>query len=387
MPQMGVSVAEGTIVKWHKHPGDWVEADETVCEISTDKIDTELPSPASGRLVRILAEENATVAVGTVLAEIDTDAQPRPGRMRPRRTAGTAVARGPVARDLAGGAARRGRARHRPVAGEGHRASAAASARRTYLHSLRRASRASDPCTPSPRIGRSPSGHRRTANCEPRTRTPLSPMRKPDRRAHDPQPPHGGTRDHRRRGRHVSAWSRGARELKEPFGARGVPLTYLAFVARATVGGAPGAPGPERLHRRRGPGAPRRREPRHRGRARGRADRAGDPEGAAPQPRGPCGRDRRPRRPRPREAPDRRGRAGRHLHDHEPGPVRHRPCDADREPAPGRDPGPGGDREAAGGGRGPTPATRSRSGRWSTCACRSTTGRSTAPMQLASWVP
>ena len=65
MPQMGVSVAEGTIVEWHKRPGDWVEADETVCEISTDKIDTEIPSPASGRLVRILVEENETVAVGT----------------------------------------------------------------------------------------------------------------------------------------------------------------------------------------------------------------------------------------------------------------------------------------------------------------------------------
>src|SRR5262245_16994708 len=76
MPQMGVSVAEGTIVTWHKHPGDWVEADETVCEISTDKIDTELPSPASGRLLRILVEENRTVAVGTPLAEIDTGATP-----------------------------------------------------------------------------------------------------------------------------------------------------------------------------------------------------------------------------------------------------------------------------------------------------------------------
>src|SRR5687767_15790711 len=76
MPQMGVSVAEGTIVKWHKDPGDWVEADETVCEISTDKIDTELPSPASGRLIRILVEENKTVGVGAALAEIDTGAQP-----------------------------------------------------------------------------------------------------------------------------------------------------------------------------------------------------------------------------------------------------------------------------------------------------------------------
>ncbi|HEU4736855.1 MAG TPA: biotin/lipoyl-containing protein, partial [Solirubrobacterales bacterium] len=76
MPQMGVSVAEGTIVEWRKSPGDWVEADETICEISTDKIDTELPSPASGRLVRVMVEENETVGVGTVLAEIDTAAQP-----------------------------------------------------------------------------------------------------------------------------------------------------------------------------------------------------------------------------------------------------------------------------------------------------------------------
>ena len=60
MPQMGVSVAEGTIVGWRKQAGDWVEADETVCDISTDKIDTEIPSPASGRLVEMLVEENAT---------------------------------------------------------------------------------------------------------------------------------------------------------------------------------------------------------------------------------------------------------------------------------------------------------------------------------------
>ena len=56
MPQMGVSVAEGTILKWHKQPGDWVEADEVICEISTDKVDTEVPSPASGRVARIVVE-------------------------------------------------------------------------------------------------------------------------------------------------------------------------------------------------------------------------------------------------------------------------------------------------------------------------------------------
>jgi 2-oxoglutarate dehydrogenase E2 component (dihydrolipoamide succinyltransferase) len=76
MPQMGVSVAEGTVVEWKKRVGDWVEADETICEISTDKVDSEIPSPASGRLVKILVEENETVAVGSVLAELDTAARP-----------------------------------------------------------------------------------------------------------------------------------------------------------------------------------------------------------------------------------------------------------------------------------------------------------------------
>src|SRR5438445_10802206 len=74
MPQMGVSVAEGTVVAWHKRVGDWVQADETICEISTDKIDTEVPSPASGRVSEILVGPDDTVAVGTVLARIATDA-------------------------------------------------------------------------------------------------------------------------------------------------------------------------------------------------------------------------------------------------------------------------------------------------------------------------
>src|SRR3954471_2045756 len=76
MPQMGVSVAEGTIVEWRKRPGDWVERDETICDISTDKIDTEVPAPASGRVERILVEKGKTVAVRTRLAEIDTSARP-----------------------------------------------------------------------------------------------------------------------------------------------------------------------------------------------------------------------------------------------------------------------------------------------------------------------
>jgi pyruvate/2-oxoglutarate dehydrogenase complex dihydrolipoamide acyltransferase (E2) component len=76
MPQMGVSVAEGTVVEWKKRPGDWVEADETICEVSTDKIDTEVPSPATGRVTEVLVEVDITVDVGTVLARIATDATP-----------------------------------------------------------------------------------------------------------------------------------------------------------------------------------------------------------------------------------------------------------------------------------------------------------------------
>jgi pyruvate/2-oxoglutarate dehydrogenase complex dihydrolipoamide acyltransferase (E2) component len=76
MPQMGVSVAEGTVVEWRKQPGDWVLADETICEISTDKIDTEVPAPASGRLVEVLVAVGTTVDVGVTLARIATDARP-----------------------------------------------------------------------------------------------------------------------------------------------------------------------------------------------------------------------------------------------------------------------------------------------------------------------
>ena len=76
MPQMGVSVAEGTLAVWHKQVGDWVETDETICEISTDKIDTDIPSPASGRVTELLVAENETVQVGAVLARLATDAIP-----------------------------------------------------------------------------------------------------------------------------------------------------------------------------------------------------------------------------------------------------------------------------------------------------------------------
>ncbi|HEX7301259.1 MAG TPA: dihydrolipoamide acetyltransferase family protein [Solirubrobacteraceae bacterium] len=76
MPQMGVSVSEGTIVEWRKQVGDWVEYEEPIVDISTDKIDTEVPSPAAGRVTEIVVEPGTTVDVGTVLARLSTDAKP-----------------------------------------------------------------------------------------------------------------------------------------------------------------------------------------------------------------------------------------------------------------------------------------------------------------------
>jgi len=89
MPQMGVSVSEGTVTKWLKREGEQIEADEPLLEISTDKVDTEVPSPASGTVTQILVQEGETVAVGTKLAQIggaagvpaptpEPEAQPQP---------------------------------------------------------------------------------------------------------------------------------------------------------------------------------------------------------------------------------------------------------------------------------------------------------------------
>jgi pyruvate/2-oxoglutarate dehydrogenase complex dihydrolipoamide acyltransferase (E2) component len=76
MPQMGVSVAEGTVVEWKKRVGDWVESDEPIVEISTDKVETEVPAPASGRVASLTVDVGETVDVGTVLATIDVGARP-----------------------------------------------------------------------------------------------------------------------------------------------------------------------------------------------------------------------------------------------------------------------------------------------------------------------
>jgi 2-oxoglutarate dehydrogenase E2 component (dihydrolipoamide succinyltransferase) len=74
MPKMGESIMEATILKWHKKPGDAVAMDETVLDIATDKVDSEVPSTAAGTLAEVLFKENDVVAVGTVIARISTGA-------------------------------------------------------------------------------------------------------------------------------------------------------------------------------------------------------------------------------------------------------------------------------------------------------------------------
>ena len=230
MPQMGVSVAEGTVVEWKKQLGDWVEADEIIASISTDKIDTDVESPATGRVQEILVEVGATVEVGTVMARIATDAKPgeahasesdsassggtseaavRAGRRRRRRRAAgrhRGVARGHRPARLAGGAAQRRpallagrdadrrRARHRPRAGRGHRPrrprAQAGRARATWSPAAT-ARRQSRRCTSS-----RPTGP---------TRRPPRASRSRGSAARRPRPRAGARRAGRDAGRHAAA--------------------------------------------------------------------------------------------------------------------------------------------------------------------------------------
>src|SRR5690349_1634634 len=73
LPAMGESVTEGTVLEWRKQVGDHVEADEPIVDVSTDKVDAEVPAPASGTLTAIHAEADEVVAVGAVLGEISVD--------------------------------------------------------------------------------------------------------------------------------------------------------------------------------------------------------------------------------------------------------------------------------------------------------------------------
>jgi pyruvate/2-oxoglutarate dehydrogenase complex dihydrolipoamide acyltransferase (E2) component len=273
MPQMGVSVAEGTIVEWTKRPGDWVERDETVCLVTTDKIDVEIPSPAPGRLERILVEPGDTVAVGTLLAELDSAA--KPGEAHPEEhaeeapqpektdtpdeeTQGEEVDRSgfysPVVQRMADehgidlaqveGTGIGGRIRKSDLVAliesggmpQAEPEAEPAAERPMHIESPYRAE--PQPTEAPPReaepahAGNGASGGDGVMPAE--RREPMSPMRKQ-------------IGAHMLESRHTSAHcttvvevdlSRvvaARRELKEPMKRRGVPLTYLAFVAAATV--------------------------------------------------------------------------------------------------------------------------------------------------------
>ncbi|HTE59886.1 MAG TPA: dihydrolipoamide acetyltransferase family protein [Solirubrobacteraceae bacterium] len=116
MPQMGVSVVEGTVVEWKKQVGDWVEADEVIAAISTDKIDTDVEAPAAGRLQEIVVGVGETVEVGTVLALIATDAKPgEPHSSEGTSEADVALEAAGEAGSLQGDAERSGPRRYSPV--------------------------------------------------------------------------------------------------------------------------------------------------------------------------------------------------------------------------------------------------------------------------------
>ena len=74
LPEMGESVTEGSVTSWRKKPGDFVQAGEALVDVTTDKVDVEVPSPAAGKITRVLVEEGKTIRVGAPLAEIDTAA-------------------------------------------------------------------------------------------------------------------------------------------------------------------------------------------------------------------------------------------------------------------------------------------------------------------------
>jgi pyruvate/2-oxoglutarate dehydrogenase complex dihydrolipoamide acyltransferase (E2) component len=255
MPQMGVSVAEGTIVEWRKRPGDWIEADETVCVATTDKVDVEIPSPAAGRLAEVLVPEGETVDVGTPLATLDTGA--RPGEAHPEEHRTPAAAAGPEpphpgadpAPDRSGfhsPVVRRIAAEHgidlELVEGSGVGGRVRKRDLLAYIKSSPKATRAREPEVP-----RAPALH---------TESPYRPEPQP---AADEDAAVGGERrepltqmrrsiaEHmlasRRTSAHCttivetdfSAVAAERRRLKEEMGRRGVALTYLAFVAQATV--------------------------------------------------------------------------------------------------------------------------------------------------------
>src|SRR5215213_4221800 len=122
MPQMGESIAEGTVSVWRKKIGDRVERDEPIMEISTDKVDAEIPSPVAGVLAEIVVNEGETVEVGTVVAYIETEAgamAAAPAAAPPEPSAGVPGEQATVLPEAAAGQVETGGGGGRPADGRG----------------------------------------------------------------------------------------------------------------------------------------------------------------------------------------------------------------------------------------------------------------------------
>src|SRR4026209_937167 len=104
MPQMGESIAEGTLSRWMKKLGEEVKRDEPIFEISTDKVDAEIPSPSAGVITEILVKEGETVAVQTIVAKLETEKGAAVAASAPAATAPAAAAPGASASPTASSA-------------------------------------------------------------------------------------------------------------------------------------------------------------------------------------------------------------------------------------------------------------------------------------------
>jgi 2-oxoglutarate dehydrogenase complex dihydrolipoamide succinyltransferase (E2) component len=244
MPQMGISVAEGTIIEWRKRPGDWVDADEVICEVTTDKVDVEIPAPASGRVERLLAEPGQTLAVGEVMAEIDPGASP--GQAHPEEGSNRSSA-GPVADEPSeidrsnffSPVVRRIADEHRIDLSEVEGTGVGGRVRKTDVLAFLEEEPAPEgrPLHTESPYRPEPAANGASGNGEPRLaehREPMSTMRQQIARH---------MVESRRTAAHCTTiveadFSRVAQrraELRDSMQRRGVRLTYLAFVARATV--------------------------------------------------------------------------------------------------------------------------------------------------------
>jgi 2-oxoglutarate dehydrogenase E2 component (dihydrolipoamide succinyltransferase) len=253
MPQMGVSVAEGTLLEWRKQPGDTVEADETLADVTTDKVDVEIPSPAAGTLTEHLVEPGATVAVGTPIARIGSgDSAPGPEPVAAGPDAGDEGSEtdasetdrsrfySPVVRRIADehgvdleaveGSGIGGRVRKRDLLAFIESGAQAPPARPLHTES---------PYRPDEAVaasGAATNGQAAEARVELAgdRRESMSPMRQAIAR-HMVQSRQTAAHCTTIVEADMSRVAARRAELKEPMRRRGVPLTYLAFVARATV--------------------------------------------------------------------------------------------------------------------------------------------------------